>query len=218
MALQAINKCTAMLKGRYDKARGGFGGAPKFPRPSEINVLLHSHLLQGNAAQSSTGVLSALMLLGCTVQASLAEQSDCLGCSHTPACHNEYLACVNNGRKCSEPSERCSSLASTVCVWTQDVCRTLNVSVPACSSAKYVRSAPFLPIHGYDASEWQVPSQLCKCPWTDSWKGCDIACSAHGALPIRRGKLHAEAGFPSDKALLDLTLPHNFRRENSRMG
>lgn len=63
MAQQAINKCTAMLKGRYDKARGGFGGAPKFPRPSEINVLLHSHLLQGNAAQSSTGEVAHSKLL-----------------------------------------------------------------------------------------------------------------------------------------------------------
>ena len=59
IAQEAINKCTAMLKGRYDAARGGFGGAPKFPRPSEINVLLHSHLLQRGASASGSGEVSS---------------------------------------------------------------------------------------------------------------------------------------------------------------
>ncbi len=62
LAQQAINKCTAMLKGRYDAARGGFGSAPKFPRPSEINALLHSHLLQQGASQSNTGILCLSVL------------------------------------------------------------------------------------------------------------------------------------------------------------
>lgn len=36
----AIAACARSLEGRYDSVHGGFGGAPKFPRPSEINLLL----------------------------------------------------------------------------------------------------------------------------------------------------------------------------------
>lgn len=33
-----------MLGRRFDPEQGGFGNAPKFPRPAEINALLHDHL------------------------------------------------------------------------------------------------------------------------------------------------------------------------------
>ncbi len=33
----------------FDARRGGFGGAPKFPRPSELLFLLHAHAVTGNA-------------------------------------------------------------------------------------------------------------------------------------------------------------------------
>ena len=43
-AAEAMDLCTRMLASRFDSRHGGFGGAPKFPRPAEINALLHQHL------------------------------------------------------------------------------------------------------------------------------------------------------------------------------
>jgi len=50
-AAAALDKCVRQLAGRYDPKNGGFGDAPKFPRPSEINALLCDHLrcTAGNA-------------------------------------------------------------------------------------------------------------------------------------------------------------------------
>lgn len=42
-ATQAIDKCARQLASRFDAENGGFGGAPKFPRPAEINLLLCDH-------------------------------------------------------------------------------------------------------------------------------------------------------------------------------
>jgi len=39
-AEHALTTCTAQLAKRFDPDQGGFGGAPKFPRPCEINNLL----------------------------------------------------------------------------------------------------------------------------------------------------------------------------------
>ena len=43
-ALAALDSCAHMLGRRFDPKQGGFGKAPKFPRPAEINALLHDHL------------------------------------------------------------------------------------------------------------------------------------------------------------------------------
>jgi hypothetical protein len=43
-ALAALDSCAHMLGRRFDPKQGGFGNAPKFPRPAEINALLHNHL------------------------------------------------------------------------------------------------------------------------------------------------------------------------------
>jgi uncharacterized protein YyaL (SSP411 family) len=40
---RAIDQCISQLVARFDARLGGFGSAPKFPRPAEINVLLHQH-------------------------------------------------------------------------------------------------------------------------------------------------------------------------------
>jgi len=40
--LAAITSCTKYLAKNFDSKLGGFGGAPKFPRPSEINHLLRA--------------------------------------------------------------------------------------------------------------------------------------------------------------------------------
>jgi uncharacterized protein YyaL (SSP411 family) len=44
VAGQALALCAHQLAGRFDPERGGFGAAPKFPRPAEINALLFHHI------------------------------------------------------------------------------------------------------------------------------------------------------------------------------
>ena len=39
-ALLAMDSCAQMMAARYDDTLGGFGSAPKFPRPAEMNLLL----------------------------------------------------------------------------------------------------------------------------------------------------------------------------------
>ena len=39
-AVIAMDSCAQMLAARYDDKLGGFGNAPKFPRPSDLNLLL----------------------------------------------------------------------------------------------------------------------------------------------------------------------------------
>jgi uncharacterized protein YyaL (SSP411 family) len=50
----------------FDARHGGFGGAPKFPRPSELIFLLHAHAVAGNfqARQVALGTLDAMALGG----------------------------------------------------------------------------------------------------------------------------------------------------------
>ena len=43
-AIIAMDSCAQMMATRYDDRLGGFGSAPKFPRPSEMNLLLVQHL------------------------------------------------------------------------------------------------------------------------------------------------------------------------------
>jgi uncharacterized protein YyaL (SSP411 family) len=45
VAARAVMTCKDGLAGRFDARLGGFGGAPKFPRPCEIDLLLHANLL-----------------------------------------------------------------------------------------------------------------------------------------------------------------------------
>ncbi|BDA44314.1 Spermatogenesis-associated protein 20 [Coccomyxa sp. Obi] len=51
-----IESCYSALARRFDATLGGFGAAPKFPRPAEINLLLVEHLRvsQGREAPSAT--------------------------------------------------------------------------------------------------------------------------------------------------------------------
>ena len=45
LAETAVAACSAALAERFDANRGGFGSAPKFPRPCELNLLLVYHLV-----------------------------------------------------------------------------------------------------------------------------------------------------------------------------
>jgi uncharacterized protein len=46
----ALDGAVRDLLGSYDRRNGGFGGAPKFPRPSELLFLLREHRRTGDAA------------------------------------------------------------------------------------------------------------------------------------------------------------------------
>ena len=58
----ALAGAAAALLARYDPIRGGFGGAPKFPRPAEL-AALHAHRLlsPGDAASSEAAAAATLL-------------------------------------------------------------------------------------------------------------------------------------------------------------
>lgn len=51
----AVSGCAASLTKTFDAKQGGFGKAPKFPRPSEINCLLRAALMQPGGAAGGAG-------------------------------------------------------------------------------------------------------------------------------------------------------------------
>lgn len=62
----AIDKAVGQLSSRFDDRLGGFGGAPKFPRPAELNLLLHQHARLVAAGQAdAAGARAAAGLAGC---------------------------------------------------------------------------------------------------------------------------------------------------------
>lgn len=62
-AIIAMDSCAQMMASRYDERLGGFGSAPKFPRPAEMNLLLVQHL-RAKAAGSKVeaGQFCAMLL------------------------------------------------------------------------------------------------------------------------------------------------------------
>ena len=44
LVLTAMDGCAAHLERTFDSALGGFSGAPKFPRPCELNLLVRQYL------------------------------------------------------------------------------------------------------------------------------------------------------------------------------
>jgi hypothetical protein len=54
-AAEAIDACAAALAKRFDARHGGFGGAPKFPRPSELSLLLVKALRDRAAGSDAPG-------------------------------------------------------------------------------------------------------------------------------------------------------------------
>jgi uncharacterized protein YyaL (SSP411 family) len=59
--LAAVQGCAKSLMKGYDPKLGGFGGPPKFPRPSEINLLLRAATEQVNAVQLFCVLWSGLL-------------------------------------------------------------------------------------------------------------------------------------------------------------
>ncbi|WIA34616.1 hypothetical protein OEZ86_012935 [Tetradesmus obliquus] len=67
--LAAVQGCAKALMKGYDAKLGGFGGPPKFPRPSEINLLLRAATEQAaSGAKPSSKALSAQQLLSASLQ------------------------------------------------------------------------------------------------------------------------------------------------------
>ena len=63
-ARKAIDSCAQMLISRFDEERGGFGTSPKFPRPSELNLLLVKHIrAKAAGSRAEAGLLSLLDLI-----------------------------------------------------------------------------------------------------------------------------------------------------------
>ena len=64
--VDALETGVAAFVQSYDGRHGGFGGAPKFPRPSELIFLLHAHAVSGSyqARQVALGTLDAMALGG----------------------------------------------------------------------------------------------------------------------------------------------------------
>jgi uncharacterized protein YyaL (SSP411 family) len=62
----ALTTGVASFAQAFDERRGGFGGAPKFPRPSELLFLLHAHALTGDwqARTMALDTLRAMSLGG----------------------------------------------------------------------------------------------------------------------------------------------------------
>ncbi|GJP76825.1 hypothetical protein CLOP_g7278 [Closterium sp. NIES-67] len=53
LAEEAVKLCTEQLASRYDHKLGGFGSAPKFPRPSELNLLMRAHLREAQLGEDA---------------------------------------------------------------------------------------------------------------------------------------------------------------------
>jgi uncharacterized protein YyaL (SSP411 family) len=64
--VQALETGIAQFAQSFDQRHGGFGGAPKFPRPSELLLLLQAHAVCGNyqARQVALGTLDGMALGG----------------------------------------------------------------------------------------------------------------------------------------------------------
>jgi uncharacterized protein YyaL (SSP411 family) len=63
---EALAEALAQYVQAYDRRHGGFGGAPKFPRPSELLFLLRHHALTGDAIalEMTTETMRAMALGG----------------------------------------------------------------------------------------------------------------------------------------------------------
>ncbi|KAK7259411.1 hypothetical protein RIF29_25018 [Crotalaria pallida] len=65
---EALGLCSEQLSGSYDSKYGGFGSAPKFPRPVEINLMLyHSQKLEdtGKAGEANRSQKMVFFSLQC---------------------------------------------------------------------------------------------------------------------------------------------------------
>jgi uncharacterized protein YyaL (SSP411 family) len=65
-SVDALERLVSQFRGTYDTRHGGFGGAPKFPRPSELLFLLRESVRGGHdvAQQMAVSTLRAMSLGG----------------------------------------------------------------------------------------------------------------------------------------------------------
>lgn len=54
--LQPLHEAEIQLRWEFDQKHGGFGNAPKFPHPTSMDYLLHSHgVVDTSAAETVSG-------------------------------------------------------------------------------------------------------------------------------------------------------------------
>lgn len=63
----AIDSCVSQLGRRFDSRLGGFGGPPKFPRPSEINVMLAQYVRLVAAGEQDAAREHLMRVLCCSL-------------------------------------------------------------------------------------------------------------------------------------------------------
>ena len=63
VASEALSSCASMLAQRFDASRGGFGSAPKFPRPCEVNALLARHAHASSRGDTAAAGMSLTIFL-----------------------------------------------------------------------------------------------------------------------------------------------------------
>lgn len=85
----AVKACAQQLGKRFDSEHGGFGGPPKFPRPSEINILLRAHS-QFQVGGVMCGLCAVVCVCVCTchtIDVSYCDRmllpASCCMCIHT---------------------------------------------------------------------------------------------------------------------------------------
>ncbi len=100
-AAEAIDACAAALEKRFDARHGGFGGAPKFPRPSELSLLLVKALRDRAANGNAPGAC-----LHRAADAGVSHDGAARACFAAAACLCRYAACLGgaHGSKCAHGS------------------------------------------------------------------------------------------------------------------
>lgn len=138
---RSIDTCVAQLASRFDAKEGGFGLAPKFPRPAEINVLLHQHArLVAAGEQEAAGERFSTETLGVQVEPCLFCSKQRLhtfmqqGRSRLPACPSASSHTCILPPPPSTPSfpalqPACCTWPPTACArWRQAACTIISVA------------------------------------------------------------------------------------------
>ena len=144
-AIIAMDSCSQMMAARYDETLGGFGGAPKFPRPSEMNLLLVQHLrakAAGSKVEAGEASCSLTCLFGCLWMCSLPGNGTL---SHI---YDRFKAAYANLSMCN----RCT--AFQVCAL--DVARAMSICCYAQTRPCSKSVSAYMRMHLRSASSKQV--------------------------------------------------------------
>ncbi len=110
----ALQRTVAQFRQAFDARHGGFGGAPKFPRPSELLFLLREHARTGDADAARDGACDAAGD-GARRHARPRRRrvSSLLGRRRPGACRTSRRCCTTRRSSCSPTSKARRRLATT---------------------------------------------------------------------------------------------------------